>query len=69
VEALEGLRRVLRLEVDLRAVGARRLDLLRARSLPHHQQRVGALERSAVRERLSVVPGRDADHAVPLLGL
>ena len=58
-----------RLEVDLRPVGARRLDLLRARALPHDEQRVDALERGAVGERLCVVSRRDADHAVPLLGL
>ena len=43
VEALERVGRVGRLEVDGRAVAARRLDLLRGRALPHDDECVDAL--------------------------
>src|SRR5438067_3550416 len=66
-EALERGQRVARLEVNRAAISPRRLDLLLAHALPHDDQRVHALERGAVRERLRVVPGRDPDHAARLL--
>ena len=63
VEPLESLRAVARLQVDLRTVGARRLDLQRIRVPPHDDERVDPVGCSAVRERLRVVSCRDADHA------
>src|SRR5438874_2505562 len=56
-----------RLGVDRGAVAACRGDLLRACGGPHDDQRVDALERGGVRERLGVVAGRDRDHAPRLL--
>ena len=67
VGAIEGLGRVLGLEVDLGAVGARGGDLLRAGALPHHDLARDPLQRGAVGDRLGMVPGRDADHAARLL--
>src|SRR5439155_5438206 len=66
VQPLEGLSGITRLQVDGRAVVPRRLELLLAHAVPHHDQRIDTLESGAVRERLSVVPGRDSDHATSL---
>ena len=67
VEPRERVARPGRLEVDRRAVAARRGDLLLGRALPHHDQRVDALRRRGVRRRLRVVAGADRDHPATLL--
>ena len=57
-----------RLEVDGRAIAARRGDLLLGGALPHHHQRVDALLRGGERDGLGMVAGADRDHAAaPLL--
>ena len=55
--------RARRLQIDRGAVAAGGVDLRGARALPHHEQRIEALGGRGPRERLRVVPGRDADHA------
>ena len=67
VEPLERLDGIGRLEVDGRAVAARRRDLGRARARVHDDEAVDPLERRAPGERLRVVPGGDPDHAALLL--
>ena len=67
VEAVERVARAGRLEVDRRAVAARRLDLLLGRALPHDDERVDPLGRRGVRDGLRVVAGADRDHAALLL--
>jgi hypothetical protein len=62
-QTLERLGRVRGLEVDRRAVATRRVDLELVRAPPHDQQRIDACRRSAERDRLRVVAGRDRDHA------
>ena len=67
VETLERLARIGRVEVDCRAVPARRGDLRLARAAPHDDERVDPLLRRAPRGRLRVVSGRDRDDAALLL--
>ena len=67
LEPVERLARAGRRQVDLGAVRPRRLDLLRARALPHHDQGGDPFERCAVGERSGVVAGRDPDHSARLL--
>src|SRR5690242_11577129 len=53
--------------VDSRAVASGRLDLERARGLPHLDEAVDALLEGGPRDRLGVVAGRPGDHAAPAL--
>ncbi len=55
VEPSERVARTGRLEVDRRAVAARRGDLLLGRALPHDDQRVDPLGRRCVGSRLRVI--------------
>ena len=51
----------------VRAVAARRFDLLLGRALPHHDERVDVLFGGGERDGLRVVAGADRDHAALLL--
>ena len=67
LQPLERIDPCRRLEVDGRAVGARRRDLLRRGRPRHHDERVDAFLRGGPGNRLRMVAGRDRDHASPPL--
>jgi len=67
VQARERVGRVVGLEVDRRAVLARRFDLLLRRTTPHHDECVDLLLRCREGDGLRVVAGADRDHAVRAL--
>jgi hypothetical protein len=67
LDALEGLGRVRRLEVDRGAVAAGSGDLLLTCPRPHDDEAVDPLERAAVGEGARMVPGGDRDDAAGAL--